>query len=198
MVLLEEMGRMNGKKSVARQARKMSPSVKQTSESQKSLLITTYTAAMKAKDIMVRDTPNNGTANLRELITRVRSPNCAHIRETDINIALYIAMLSKITNALNMSLFSKVVRPWSGSKSFNPPGIVKAAAKVTVAIRVDTSKRVFTLSFQYSMLYGSVFADFSPSNFGFFVSIPFPAPADFSAVHVSRYIQQKKLSSRPC
>lgn len=139
---------MNGIKSVRRHAREMSPSIKTTYESQTSLLITTYTAAMNAKDIMVREIPKSGTANLRELIINVRSPNCAQIRVTDTNIALYIAIVSQITNAWKATLFSKMAIPWFDSDSLYPPGIVKPAAKVTVAIRVDTSNRVFTLSFQ--------------------------------------------------
>lgn len=124
--------------------RKIEPMIKTTSARQVRFHTTRYTPAINAMDIVVRATPNNGIANLRAVSTKWRSPNCAQIREIATMMELYIAMASQIRNVWNVRFITKVAMPWwfCGSELLYPPGIVKPAAKVTVATSVDTNKSV--------------------------------------------------------
>ena len=101
---------------------------------------------MNAKETIVRASPNIGPVNLREAITKSRSPSCAQIRATATITELYIAMALLMVNMWNMWCSRKVAMPLCGSESLFPPGTVKPAAKVTVATSVATNNRVLTLS----------------------------------------------------
>lgn len=68
------------------------------------------------------------------------------MRVTATIMELYMAIVSQKINTWNPLSLNIVAMPKSLSELLYPPGTVKPAAKVTVAIRVATSKRVLTLS----------------------------------------------------
>lgn len=146
MQVLDEVGEQSGRKSITRMMRKRKPMIRTVLESQLRLLTTRETPAMNANDIVARETPNSGNATLRAVSTNLRSHNCAQMREIATMMELYIAIMSQKMNTWNFLCLSMVAIPWSGSELLYPPGTVKPAAKDTVATRVATNKRVFTLS----------------------------------------------------
>ena len=111
---LEVEGKECGMKSAKRMARETIPMTTVTEANQMTLVTTRYTPAMNAKDIIEREIPNNGSANLREVRIRLRSPNCAQMRETATIIELYKAMVSQITTIWKYGLLTIVAMPWSG------------------------------------------------------------------------------------
>lgn len=110
------LGKKRGIKSAKRKERETIPMIRTALANQVSLLTTRYTPAMNAKDIIERANPNSGRANLREVRIKLRSPNCAQMRETATINEVYIAMVLQITNIWNLLLFSIIAMPWFGSE----------------------------------------------------------------------------------